>query len=122
MEGERPIQAVPIGNEEETRRVLDFARNRGEAWHIDSWSKSYTETSDQEYVDLAKEVAVYISKKLRGVDGQKLSRERRKILVGKMLTDIDNIAKKRGIEFERNRGFCFELMYVGEWLENKICS
>lgn len=40
----------------------------------------------------------------------------------RQLTDIDNIAKKSGIEFERNRGFCFELMYVGEWLENKICS
>ena len=76
----------------------------------------------QEYVDLAKEVAVYINKKLRGVDGQKLSRERRKMLVGKMLTNIDNIAKKRGIELERSQGFCFELLYVGEWIENKICS
>ena len=62
MEGERPIQAVPIGNEEETRRVLDFARNRGEAWHIDSWSKSYTETSNQEYVDLVRGVGVDIER------------------------------------------------------------
>ena len=62
MEGEEPLQAVPIGDEQEIMRALTFARGRGQAWHIDSWSKSYTETDDQAYLDMVTGVGVEIEK------------------------------------------------------------
>lgn len=60
MEGEKPLAAVPIGSEEEISRALTFARERGEAWHIDSWSKAYTECRDQDYLDMITGVGVEI--------------------------------------------------------------
>lgn len=60
MEGEDPLEAVPIGSPEEISRVLDFAKDRGENWHIDSWSKSYTECTDQAYLDFITSVGVEI--------------------------------------------------------------
>lgn len=60
MEGEEPLEAVPIGNPGEISRVLDFARERGQNWHIDSWSKSYTECTDQAYLDFVAGVGVEI--------------------------------------------------------------
>lgn len=60
MEGEEPLSAVPIGSAEEITRVLNFARDRGEAWHIDSWSKSYTECGDQSYLEMVTGVGVEI--------------------------------------------------------------
>ena len=60
MEGEEPLEAVPIGDPEEISRALDFARERGQNWHIDSWSKSFTECTDQAYLDFISSVGVEI--------------------------------------------------------------
>lgn len=58
MEGDRPLRAIPFGTEEQISRALAFARGRGEAWHVDSWAKSYTESDDQEYFDMVIGVGV----------------------------------------------------------------
>ena len=60
MEGEKPLEAIPIGTGEEISLALDFARSRREAWHIDSWSKSYTEWGEREYLDMITGVGVEI--------------------------------------------------------------
>ena len=62
MEGEKPLLAVPIGSREEITRVLDFARGRKQAWHIDSWSKSFTESEDRAYLDMVRGVGVDIER------------------------------------------------------------
>ena len=60
VEGEKLLEAVPIGSREEISYALNFARERGENWHIDSWSKSYTESTDQAYLDFIAGVGVEI--------------------------------------------------------------
>ena len=60
VEGEKLLESVPIGSREEISYALDFARERGENWHIDSWSKSYTESADQAYLDFIRGVGVEI--------------------------------------------------------------
>lgn len=62
MEGSKPLRAVPIGTDEEISRLLAYARGRGEAWHVDSWAKSYTESDDQAYLDMVTGVGVDIEK------------------------------------------------------------
>lgn len=62
MEGEKPLEAVPIGSPGEISLALNFARDRGKAWHIDSWSKSYTESGDQAYLDMVLGVGVDIER------------------------------------------------------------
>lgn len=60
MEGEEPLEAVPIGDPAEISLALDFARSRGQAWHIDSWAKAYTECKDRAYIDMVRGVGVEI--------------------------------------------------------------
>lgn len=60
MEGEEPLEAVPIGTPREISLALEFARSRGEAWHIDSWAKAYTECGDPAYLDMITGVGVEI--------------------------------------------------------------
>ena len=62
MEGEKPLLAVPIGSREEITWVLNFARGRKQAWHIDSWSKSFTESEDRAYLDMVRGVGVDIER------------------------------------------------------------
>lgn len=62
MEGDQPLEAVPFGTEEEISRLLTYARGRGEAWHVDSWEKAYTESDDQAYLDMVTGVGVDIEK------------------------------------------------------------
>lgn len=62
MEGEEPLAAVPFGTDEQIAGLLTFARERGEAWHVDSWSKSYTESEDQAYFEMVTGVGVEIER------------------------------------------------------------
>ena len=75
---------------------------------------------DSRYVALGKEAADIVSRKMKGKHPEKMKEAQRIALAWDIMDDIEDEAQKHGIEFDRSRGYCFELMYVGEWLEHKF--
>ena len=51
---------------------------------------------------------------------EKMTEAQRIALAWDIIDDIEAEAESRGIEFDKSRGYCFEVMYVGEWLEHKF--
>lgn len=76
---------------------------------------------DSRYVALGKEAAAIVRRKMKGKHPEKMTEAQRIALAWDIIDDIETEAESRGIEFDKSRGYCFELMYVGEWLEHKFC-
>ena len=75
---------------------------------------------DSRYVALGKEAAAIVSRKMKGKHPEKMKEAQRIALAWDIMDDIEDEAQRRGIEFDKSHGYCFELMYVGEWLEHKF--
>ena len=75
---------------------------------------------DSRYVALGKEAADIVSRKMKGKHPEKMKEAQRIALAWNIMDDIEDEAQRRGIEFDKSHSYCFELMYVGEWLEHKF--
>ena len=75
---------------------------------------------NSKYVALGKEAAAIVRRKMKGKHPEKMEEAQRIALAWDIMDDIEDEAQKHGIEFDKSRGYCFELMYVGEWLEHNF--
>ena len=72
-------------------------------------------------VALAKESVSLINRRMKRLPHHPSKESKRKFIAG-ILGEINEMAKKYGINYDSTNGFCLELAYVGEWLDGILLT